>query len=119
LREDFDCTWETLSQEVTQAMKQWRLQHPQATLSDIEEAVDQQLGKMRARTLEDLALASQAADLRNELPSPPPLCSHCGTPMQSRGKKKRRLKTHHGQGLNLERSYAVCSTCGVGFFPPR
>ena len=119
MRDDFDRNWETLSQDVQQAMKQWRRLHPQATLADIETAVDQQLGNLRARMLEDLALASHAADLSRDLPSPPPACCHCGTPLQARGKKRRRLTTHQGQTLDLERRYAVCPTCGVGFFPPR
>lgn len=119
MRDDFDRNWETLSQDVQQAMKQWRRLHPQATLADIETALDQQLGNLRARMLEDLALASQAADLSRDIPCSPPLCCHCDTPLQARGKKRRRLTTHQGQTLDLERSYAVCPTCGVGFFPPR
>jgi hypothetical protein len=119
VRADFDQTWEALSQEVRQAMKQWRLQHPQASLSEIEAALDQRLGHLRARMLEDLALASPTADLSAEFGSSPPRCCHCGTPMQSRGQKQRRLKTHHGQSLDLERSYVLCPTCEVGFFPPR
>ena len=44
-------------------MKEWRLQHPTATLSEIEDALDERLSGMRARMLEDLALASAARNL--------------------------------------------------------
>ena len=37
---------------------------PRATLSEIEQALDERLGKMRARMLQDAALASSAANIR-------------------------------------------------------
>ncbi len=43
-------------------MREWRLEHPKATFREIEAAVDEKLGGMRARLLEDLALASRAAE---------------------------------------------------------
>ena len=119
MREDFDRNWEKLGREAMDAIKQWRLEHPKATLSEIEQAFDAQLGNLRARMIEDLALASTSADLSSEAPSASPLCQSCGSRLESRGKKKRRLKTHQGQTLELDRSYAVCPTCEVGFFPPR
>ncbi len=47
-------------------MKEWRLRHPRATWKEIEEALDQRLNRMRARLLEDMALASEAARLQEE-----------------------------------------------------
>ncbi len=43
--------WRELSEEVISGMKEWRDQHPKATLREIEEALDERLGKMRARRL--------------------------------------------------------------------
>jgi len=40
-------------------MKEWRVQHPRATLSEMEVALDESLNRMRARMLEDMALASR------------------------------------------------------------
>jgi predicted RNA-binding Zn-ribbon protein involved in translation (DUF1610 family) len=100
-------------------MKQWRLTHPKATLSEMEQVLDERLGNLRARMLEDLALASASANLSQDLSAQPALCPHCGTAMESRGKKRRSLKTDHDQSLELERSYGICPTCKVGFFPPR
>jgi hypothetical protein len=35
MRTDFDQRWRELSEEVLTGMKEWRLQHPWATLSEI------------------------------------------------------------------------------------
>jgi hypothetical protein len=54
--------WQQLSQDVTTEMRAWRLAHPKATLREIELALDARLNQMRARMIEDLALAGSAAD---------------------------------------------------------
>ena len=59
MKEDFDRRWQQLADEVMSGMKQWRLKHPRAKLSEIEEALDERLGKMRARMLEDVAQRAQ------------------------------------------------------------
>ena len=118
MRSDFDSRWQALSQEVRAEMRQWRLEHPQVTLSEIEQALDERLARLRARMLEDLALASAAADLSAAAEQPPAVCPECGSALESRGQKLRQLRTHADQPLSLWRSYGVCPTCQVGFFPP-
>lgn len=66
MREDFDDKWEELAEEVMSGMKEWRIQNPRATLREIERALDERLAKMRVRMLADVALASEAAELRND-----------------------------------------------------
>jgi hypothetical protein len=119
MRSDFDGRWEELSQEVRAGVKQWRLEHPKATLSEIEQALDERLARLRARMLEDLALASAAADLSGEVEQPRAVCPDCGSALESRGQQFRQLRTHADQPIALWRSYGVCPTCQVGFFPPR
>lgn len=114
---DFEGRWRALSAEVIVGVKEWRLQHPKATLEEIEAAVDERLGEFRARMLQDVALASGAADLSQSAAQERPLCPTCGGPVEPRGPRKRHLTTHQGHILTLERSYAVCPTCQVGFFP--
>mgnify|MGYP001073402119 CR=1 FL=1 len=113
---DFDREWEKLAEEVLSGMKEWRIQHPRATWKEIEEALDQRLNRMRARMLEDMALASEAARLEEE--GARSCCPQCGEPLVSRGTRKRRLQTNGGEEVVLERSYGVCPKCGVGIFPP-
>ena len=43
MRDDFDAKWNQLAQEVMSGMKEWRLQHPKATLREIEAALDERL----------------------------------------------------------------------------
>ena len=53
----FDARWDELAEEVLSGMRGRRLQHPNATLRKIERALGERLGKMRARMLQDAALA--------------------------------------------------------------
>jgi hypothetical protein len=109
--ESSEPTWEELSAEILSGMREWRLQHPKATLSEIEAALDERWYRLRARMLRDVALQSRAAER--------PTCRVCSTPLILRGKHSRHLKTAGGQELTLERSYGLCPTCKKGLFPPR
>jgi hypothetical protein len=117
MRTDFDQQWRELSEEVITGMKEWRLQHPRATLSEIEAALDARLARLRARMLEDAALASAAADWKSAAGAAP-LCPECGKPLQARGGHPRQLQTHGGHSLTLQREYGVCPVCHTGLFPP-
>jgi predicted RNA-binding Zn-ribbon protein involved in translation (DUF1610 family) len=118
MRDDFDAKWHELAEEVMSGMKEWRLQHPKATLREIEQALDERLGKMRARMLQDAALASAAADIKSASAFERPVCPTCGVALESRGRKSRGLTTQHNQTLELERSEGICPKCGESFFPP-
>lgn len=117
MQEDFDRRWQRLAAEVMSGLKEWRLQHPRASLSEMEQALDERLGQMRARMLEDLALASAAVQLEDEA-GERLTCRQCGEALELRGEQVRHLHTHHYQQLRLERSYGTCPRCGAGFFPP-
>ena len=116
--EELDRGWRELSEEVLTGMKEWRLEHARATFQEMETALDERLGRLRARMLQDAALASTAAEWDEAETEARPVCAECGTPLTSRGKEKRGLQTHGGQEVLLERSYGVCPACGAGFFPP-
>ena len=95
-------------------MTEWRQQHPKATFREIEAAVDEQLSVVRARMLEDVALASAATEI-----IPGSKCPGCGHEFENRGKQSRKLLTNHDREVALKRAYAVCPQCGEGVFPPR
>lgn len=118
MRTNFDAQWEQLAEEVMSGMKEWRLQHPKASLREIERALDERLGRMRARMLQDAALASSAANIKAAQEVERPVCAECGEEIVERATAVRHLVTQHNQTLELERSYGVCSQCGAGFFPP-
>ena len=92
----------------------WRQRHPRATWEELEATVEAELAALRARVLQDTALASDAVDLRAERPP----CPRCGTPLQAAGPRTRRLTTDHDQPIELARTYARCPACGGGLFPP-
>ena len=115
--EDLDARWHELAEEVMTGMRAWRGQHPRATFREIEAALDERLGRLRARMLEDAVLVSRAADWEAEQ-GERPVCPRCGTPLERGGKEKRELTTRHDQVLRLERRYGFCPKCNAGIFPP-
>jgi YgiT-type zinc finger domain-containing protein len=114
----FDQRWREFAEEVISGMKEWRLTHPRATLAEIEAALDDRLARLRARMLQDAALASPAASFSDAPPSSRPLCPTCGAPLVARGRARRSLQTQGGQEVVLDRQYGVCPACGTGLFPP-
>jgi hypothetical protein len=54
------------------------VQHPKATLKEIEAALDERLERLRAKMLEEAALLSQAQDW-GERPGEAPACPECGS----------------------------------------
>jgi hypothetical protein len=108
-----------LTEDIMIGMREWRIQHPKATLREIETELDARLARTRARMLEDLALQTTAATWQDAARLHSPTCPQCGTPLAERGRHPRTLLTHGGQELTLERSYGVCPACASGLFPPR
>ena len=61
--ESIESNWSLESKTVIVGMKEWREQHPRATLAEIEVALDRLLGQARAQLLQDVALASGARNM--------------------------------------------------------
>lgn len=99
-------------------MREWRQQHPTATLWEIEEAMDERLNKLRAGMLEELVKMSPQTDWSATPKQERPVCERCGKALVSRGKQRRQLQTSGGQQVEIERSYGTCPECGQGLFPP-
>lgn len=116
-RTDYDAGWRELSEAVLSGIADWRAAHPRATLKEIELEIDQRLDRLRARLVEDTALASGQTEWRAGQGAAP-RCPDCGQPLQSAGKRRRRVQTRGHQELTLTRQYGVCPACGRGFFPP-
>jgi hypothetical protein len=105
--------WQEEGKSAFEAIAQWRTAHPHATMAEIEQAIDEQLYRLRAHLIEETAQAGEASEA-----SDPPRCEQCGRVLQARGKRKRTLRTHGDQPVELERTYLSCPHCGGGFFPP-
>lgn len=115
--DELEARWRQLAEGVLSGMKEWRQAHPRATLREIETVLDEKLAKVRARMLEDVALASPAADLVGG--GDRAVCPECGREMEAHGRQERTLTTTGDQEVVLSRSYAACPACGAGLFPPR
>ena len=102
--------------EMITGLAEWRKQHPQATMEEIEEAMDDRLEQFRAKLLEETASLSEKREW--ERAEKGPRCPKCGELLVKRGKHKRKLETHGAREVELEREYGVCPKCGQGFFPP-
>jgi YgiT-type zinc finger domain-containing protein len=111
-------SWQALAEEAVAGVAEWRVQHPTATLREIEAAIDEHLAGVRARMLQDAALASAAADLGAIPAADRPACPACGHPLEARGKEPRRLTTRQDREIRLHRTRAVCPQCGTALFPP-
>ncbi len=112
-----EARWRALSDEVMSGMRAWRTAHPRATFAEIEAAVEEQLNRLRAQLLQDVALASAATAWPEAAGAGPP-CPDCGTPLASRGQHPRTLTVQGDQAVHLARTYGVCPACGAGLFPP-
>ena len=113
--EDLQENWKEQGEEALATVALWRVAHPKATLAEIEQAVDEQINRLRAQLIEQAAQASAAAESEasQEL-----VCEQCGQALQARGRARRRWQTQGGQQVEVERTYVTCPQCGGGFFPP-
>jgi RNase P subunit RPR2 len=117
-RERLGARWDALADEVLEGMRAWRGAHPQATLSEMERALDERWARARAQILQDVAHSSAAAQLSGRPEAERAGCATCGTALEARGTAERTLTTSYEQRIQLRRSYAVCPSCGTGHFPP-
>lgn len=108
-------SWQQQAEEAVARIAHWRQSHAQATLAQIERAVDEQMNRLRAQLIEEVAQASAAAGSESNAGR---VCEQCGQPLQARGRARRRWQTQGGQQVEVERTYVSCPRCGGGFFPP-
>ena len=99
-------------EEMERQIKQWRQENPKATLTEMENAIDKELAKIRQSALEELVQARGAEE--TEVYS----CPHCQTEMVGNGFKERILRTKEGQTITLRRQQLRCLQCGMTLFPP-
>jgi hypothetical protein len=116
-RERLEEKWRELAEEVITGVRDWRAAHPKATFREIEEAVDARMDRMRAKLLEEAAMASKARDMSGTGEARAH-CPSCGHELEGRGERERGVTVRGNQTVKLKRRYAVCPACGAGLFPP-
>lgn len=98
--------------ELTRKMRQWQQTNPQATLTEIEEAVEAELAQLRKQLVEEMV--QEKAMGQQEAPD----CPQCGQQMVKNGRRPRKLKSKEGQTIQLDRQQWRCLSCGATLFPP-
>lgn len=96
--------------EIRHTLDAWHATHPDATMLEMEEAVEVQLHQLRASLL-----AEQTA---HTFVREHPTCRECGVPMEPRTQGERHIVLGGDETVDLHRPYAVCPSCGAGLFPP-
>lgn len=114
--EPSDPTLEAFSADILTGMRAWQLQHSDATLTEIEHALDERWDRLRARLRADRARQREAATWQSTAPRP--TCPDCGRKLIRRGRQPRRLKSHGNHDLTFTRAYGYCPSCKKGHFPP-
>lgn len=92
------------------ALRQWRAEHPRATLAEIEAQVDTALSTVRSQTVADLALTGVEAAA--------PACPTCGRSMQRHGQRPRHLVTRDEGQVILPLPRYRCPVCATELPPP-
>jgi YgiT-type zinc finger domain-containing protein len=103
---------EEQADELSWKMSQWQKANPHATLTEMEEAVETELAKLRKQLVEEMVRDKEAAS--QEAPD----CPQCGQKMVKNGRRQRELKGKEGQTIVLERQQWRCLACGATLFPP-
>src|SRR5437879_3257873 len=107
--------WQKVGEAVFQGMAVWRQAHPHATFAEIEAAVEDRLGALRAELIEDtVATSAEARGAGAERPK----CVECGHGLEARGTRERMVTVRGNRLVRLRRHYLVCPACGAGLFPP-
>lgn len=83
-----------LYEEASQELLRWHRKHRKATMTEIEDTVDNELAGMRAQMIQDLALASETADLGSMAKEERPKCPHYGEPLTANGKQVRKQQSN-------------------------
>jgi hypothetical protein len=100
------------AQGLWEEMDRWMEEHPEATLKEIE----QHLRPLRRRFTAQL-VALQLLKRGAGVTVDPPVCPHCGQPMEYKGVVEKPATSLELEGP-LPSAYYYCSRCAEGFFPP-
>ncbi len=107
--------WHELGAKIFREMEDWHQAHPRATFAEIEAAVEDRLGGLRAELIEE-GVATRAG--LESTGSDRPHCGACGHPMEARGARERAVTVRGNRVVRVRRRYLACPACGAGFFPP-
>lgn len=100
------------SEDLADKVRQWRHDHPKATLTEIEDTIDQAWAQLRQKIVAEL-IEETAPQAETVIHYP-----ECKATMVKNGKKKRKLVIKGGEEVSIERQQMRCLACGTTLFPP-
>jgi hypothetical protein len=104
---------ENLFARLREEVRDWRAQHPDATLDEIAAQVSPRRRQLMGAWLAELALQAGNGYALEGL-----TCEQCGTALVYKGTPGREVLLLEGD-LTLARAYYHCPRCEAGLFPPR
>ena len=99
------------SDEIYEQLTNWHNKNPTANLTEIEQAVEKELVKLRERLVTDLVRQIKEDKIV--------VCPQCQSNTANNGQFTRRLRGKEGSQVVLQRAQRKCHQCGLTFFPPR
>jgi hypothetical protein len=112
--------WTASFQQASETVSKWREKHPRATFTDIENRVDEQLARVRATMIQDLALESELTRPHdNWHQKRARSVQECGRPLERpTGKQTRQLITNHEQKRETGAQQRILSSLSHQLFSP-
>ena len=96
--------WSGEAQGALLGLRDWRAQHPDATLADMEAELDRRWHALRAQILADMALAHRAAEVSGAEVGQRRPCPRCGGRLRDEGEHERTLQTLGNTEVRLIRA---------------
>ena len=98
--------------EMYEELRQWRAQHPGASIDEIAEQITPKRRGLMGQLLGQLAGQHGDGEVIEGV-----RCPGCGEGMSYKGKPRRDVIHKEGE-QELRRSYYYCARCQAGLFPP-
>jgi hypothetical protein len=111
-REEKRAALEAKAKELIDELMKWSDETEQPNLTQIEDEI-LGLRQKLSESMMETVLEEQAT----QHPVPGPMCPKCGSEMQYKGDKVRRVTSRVGE-VKLERGHYHCSHCQESLFPP-
>ena len=98
--------------EMYDQLRQWREEHPTASIDDIAGQVSRRRRELMGELLNQLACQHGNGEVIEGV-----VCPDCGGAMLNKGVQQRGMVHSEGE-TKIERMYYYCSECKTGIFPP-
>jgi hypothetical protein len=104
--------FQALAMELYGELRQWREEHPEASLDEIVQQAIPSRQRLMGVWLGQVACQHGTGEVAEGL-----ICERCGHPMVYKGRSRRAVE-HLEAEIELKRAYYYCPHCDQGVFPP-